>query len=115
MSAVSSHPVMQDDFLSRYADELDGLARGLETLQTTLAEARVRSEGGTEGMQALDALTQRAHALAQIARRMTGLGSFSDPTIRLMIANVKLADVAARLTGKPPPASPELSGEVEIF
>lgn len=115
MAAAFPQSVAQDGFLARYADELEALARGLERLQTTLSEARSMTQEAPQGQQALDELTQRAQALAEIARRMPGLEAFSDRSIRLMIANVKLADVAARLAGEPPPAARAPSGEVELF
>lgn len=115
MPVASPQPIAQEEFLTRYADELDALARDLEKLQTTLADARIKTTKAPEGQQALDELTQRAQALADVARRISSGERHSDQTIRLIIANVKLADVAARLAGEPPPAARAPSGVVELF
>ncbi len=106
-----------ESFLSRYAGELESLASGLAQLQVVLAEAQRRQSTPQipQGQQALDELTQRAQALAELARRMEGLPGPDEPSIRMMIANVKLADVAARLTCTPPFRTPTHSGELELF
>ena len=115
MSALSVPPESSRGFLSRYADELAALAQGLETLQSTLSDTNTRSAGSVEGRQALDALTQRAQALADVARRMPGLEALSDKNIGLLIASVKLADVAARLAGQQPSVKSAPAGDVELF
>ncbi len=107
----------KEGFLGRYAGELEALASGLAQLQVVLAETQNRQAALQipEGQQALDELTQRAQALAELARRMEGLPGPDEQSIAMMIASVKLADVAARLACAPPSRTQANSGELELF
>lgn len=114
--AAASATSSPEAFLARYAQELELLASGLESLQLTLAEKNMR--GGAMapvGQQALDELTQRAQALAGIARRLPPIATLDMASVSMLTASVTLADVAARLLGETPPGMDVVSGEVELF
>jgi hypothetical protein len=93
------------------------LAQGLGRLQDALGSIYGRDLETTalEDVQRLDAFTQTAEILAQIANQMARSSTLDRDAVAMMISNIKLADVAARLTGEAGAAVPCTSGDIEVF
>lgn len=105
------------DFLDRYAGEVALLAQGLGRLQHSLSGVygRALDAAAVEDMQRLDAFTQTAEVLAQIAAQLARAPTLDRGAVAMMISNVNLADVAARLIGDTDATMAAGSGDMEMF
>lgn len=105
------------DFLGRYAEEVALLASGLGQLQAAMSEVygRVLASGAGEDLQRLDAFTQTAETLASIAGKLVQEPSLDRDAVAMLVSNVKLADVAARLVGGDKSDLHWEAGDIEVF
>lgn len=104
-------------FLSRFAAELAGLASDLERFQDSLADILAQGEGRPIPVQsqAVDELSQRAHALAAIAARVAVDGALEESSIDGLIAGVTLSALAQRLSSAGHEGGRDEGGELLLF
>jgi hypothetical protein len=87
-------------FLGRFASELGALASDIESFQDVLADMLSPMEGGRIPIQsqAMDELSQRAHALAGVAARMAVDGALEGGSVKDLVIGVTLGALAQRLS-----------------
>lgn len=103
-------------FLGRFAAEVGALAGDLEAFQDVLCNA-LRSPDrldAPERIQALDELSQRARALANVAAALAEANVLNTRAPEQLAMTVTLSDLARRLAGDTSEASKN-EGELQLF
>lgn len=109
-----SEAVISSPFLELFVEELGRLSRDLDRLQHIIGEADPIGARPSSQLQRLDEITQRAEALAKLAKGVFVTGAASIEERARLISEISLSDLALRLSGLACDAvSPR--GELELF
>ena len=109
-----SEAVISSPFLELFVEELSRLSRDLDRLQHIIAETNPTGARPSNHLQRLDEITQRADALAKLAKGVFVTGAASVDERARLISEISLSDLASRLSGRACDAVSS-RGELELF